>query len=80
MLDLVDPQRAGRRSGYLQWQARFDEAGGLLFFLISAWYIKRQNAGARWDGASNLGRLFRLPLVGAAAVALIRFLPTIAFD
>jgi hypothetical protein len=27
MLDLVNPERAGRRSGYLRRQARFDEAG-----------------------------------------------------
>src|SRR5947207_9612794 len=30
MLDLVNPERAGRRSGYLRWKARFDEAGGTL--------------------------------------------------
>ena len=28
VLDLVDPERAGRWPGHLRWQARFDEAGG----------------------------------------------------
>jgi len=28
VFDLVDPQRAGRRSGHLRRQTRFDEAGG----------------------------------------------------
>ena len=29
VLDFVNPQRAGRRSGHLRRQARFDEAGGM---------------------------------------------------
>ena len=47
VLDFVNPQRAGRRPGDFRRQARFDEAGRLPIFQISAWYIKRQNAGAR---------------------------------
>ena len=29
VLDFVDPERAGRRSGHLRRQAWFDEAGGM---------------------------------------------------
>ena len=79
MLDLVRPDGAGRRPVRLRRQAGFDEAGEVPVFWINAWYIKRQSAGNRFGGASNQGQVYCQFLAAAAAVALVRFLRTIAF-